>query len=100
MARHVRLAEAKPAQSPAGSLESAGTSEAPAGSAAPLDLLPPGRSESEAWRAVILAKLAAGLSAQRIYQDLVSEHGFGHTVMLQTRRIAGLRVLQGLPTVT
>jgi transposase len=31
----------------------------------------------EPWRAVILGKLAQGLSAQRIYQDLVAEHGFG-----------------------
>jgi transposase len=37
------------------------------------------RSLCEPWRAVIAAKLEAGLTAQRIYQDLVSEHGFaGH----------------------
>jgi transposase len=30
----------------------------------------------EPWRAVILGKLELGLSAQRIYQDLVNEHGF------------------------
>ena len=30
----------------------------------------------EPWRQVIMDKLAAGLSAQRIYQDLVTEHGF------------------------
>jgi transposase len=30
----------------------------------------------EPWRPIIVAKLEAGLSAQRIYQDLVSEHGF------------------------
>jgi transposase len=34
------------------------------------------RSECESFRAVILAKLEAGLSSQRIYQDLVAEHGF------------------------
>jgi transposase len=37
------------------------------------------RSRCEPWRAVIAAKLQRGLSAQRIYQDLVSDHGFpGH----------------------
>ena len=34
------------------------------------------RSECEALRAVILVKLEKGLSSQRIYQDLVAEHGF------------------------
>ena len=30
----------------------------------------------EPWRDIIVAKLEGGLTAQRIYQDLVSEHGF------------------------
>jgi transposase len=30
----------------------------------------------EPWREVVSAKLQAGLTAQRVYQDLVSEHGF------------------------
>ncbi len=33
------------------------------------------QSDSEAWRQVILAKLQLGLSARRIHQDLVTEHG-------------------------
>ena len=33
-------------------------------------------SECEPWRALILAKLKQGLTAQRIHQDLVGEHGF------------------------
>jgi transposase len=33
-------------------------------------------SECEPFRAVIVALLTQGLTAQRIYQDLVSEHGF------------------------
>jgi transposase len=37
------------------------------------------RSRCECWRAVIVAKIEQGLTAQRIYQDLVSDHGFsGH----------------------
>jgi transposase len=30
----------------------------------------------EPWRAIIVTKLEGGLTAQRIYQELVSEHGF------------------------
>ena len=45
--------------------------------------VPPARSASvslcEPYRSIIEAKLAAGLTAQRIFQDLVGEHGFpGH----------------------
>jgi transposase len=37
------------------------------------------RSQCEPWRAVIVGKRDQGLTAQRIYQDLVSDHGFaGH----------------------
>ncbi len=37
----------------------------------------PGRpSDCEPWRAAIQAKLNLGLSAQRLHQDLVTEHGF------------------------
>jgi transposase len=42
------------------------------------------------WRQVILAKLAVGLTAQRIYQDLVGEHGFAgkyHSVRRFVRRL-------------
>jgi hypothetical protein len=34
------------------------------------------RSVCEPFRAVVEAKVAAGLSAQCVYQDLVTEHGF------------------------
>jgi transposase len=37
-----------------------------------------GRSSAAApWRALIVEKLQSGLTAQRIYQDLVSDHGYG-----------------------
>jgi transposase len=54
---------------------------APTGSPAPQDDHRPGRvaqqrSLCEPYRDLILAKLDQGLSAQRIYQDLVSQHGF------------------------
>jgi len=37
---------------------------------------PPSGSHCEPFRGVILEKLEAGLSAKRIHQDLVAEHGF------------------------
>ncbi len=49
-----------------------------------------GRSLCEAWHGVIVAKMEAGLTAQRIYQDLVSEHGFAgkyHSVRRYVRRV-------------
>ncbi len=36
------------------------------------------RSECEAYREIIKAKLEAGLKATRIWQDLVDDHDFGH----------------------
>ena len=45
--------------------------------AACLSVAPPGpASDCEPYREVVLAKLSQGLSAQRIYQDLVADHGF------------------------
>lgn len=47
-------------------------------------------SHCEPFRAVILAKLEQGLSATRIYQDLVAEHGFGakyHSVRRFVRQL-------------
>jgi len=46
----------------------------PSASAPPL--VPRQASLCEPWRQVIVGKLEAGLTAQRIYQDLVREHGF------------------------
>ncbi len=89
-------AEPKPASAPSGSIEAGAEprpANAPSGSATPeqgtnSDLSPPRlvsqsvgrrhgrRSECEPWRDVIQAKCDLGLSAQRIYQDLVAEHSF------------------------
>jgi transposase len=69
--------------------------EAPIGSGAP-----PAGSESaslcEPYRAIIEAKLAAGLTAQRIFQDLVQDHGFTakyHSVRRFVQRLDGGRPL-------
>ena len=91
VARHLQACppEAKPANAPLGSAASASEAKpakAPLGAEpfpqAPVDNLPrpphgPGRaSDCEPWRELILAKLALGLSAQRIYQDLTAEHDY------------------------
>jgi transposase len=53
-------------------------------------------SRCEPFRAIILAKLEHGLSAQRIYQDLVQAHGFEakyHSVRRFVQRLNGARPL-------
>ena len=55
-----------------------------------------GRSACEPYRAVILEKLEQGLSAQRIYQDLVQE-GFDHEYHSVRRFVARLRGTSPLP---
>jgi hypothetical protein len=66
----------------------------------------PGRqSECERFRDVILEMLERDLSAQRIYQDLVAEHGFkaGYDSVkrfvrkLSSRRPLPMRRLESLP---
>jgi transposase len=54
------------------------------------------RSECEPLRELIVQKLKQGLSSQRIYQDLVSEHGFAGkywSVRRFVNRLAGGRAL-------
>ena len=71
----------KPAKAPLGS-EDSKPAKAPLGSGEDPDRSKPAkaplgsRSLCEPFREVILAGLDQGLSAQRIYQDLVAEHGF------------------------
>jgi len=60
----------KPANAPSGSAAADGDQEAvKSGASGPI-------SRCEPWRKVILAKLESDLSAQRIYQDLVTEYSF------------------------
>jgi transposase len=68
-------AESNAAKAPIGSAEAPAESnaaKAPIGSATTERT----RSACEPWREVILAKLEQQLTAQRIYQDLVTDHGF------------------------
>jgi len=89
---------AKPASAVGGASASkpATLEEAPLGSAPPAAAKHRQASVCEPWRQVILDKLEAGLTAQRIYQDLVSEHGFTaryHSVRRFVRRLGQGRPL-------
>ena len=107
---------AKPAIAPSGSIEAETEPKpaiAPSGSAdcqpgtntdlspAPLVLERLGRrgrrSECEPWRDVIQAKCDLGLSAQRIYQDLTTEHGFAGTYYSVRRFVRQLAPRTELP---
>lgn len=55
------------------------------------------RSNCEPFRQQILAKLELGLSAQRIYQDLVEEHGFAAKYHSVRRFVAKLNQVKPLP---
>jgi transposase len=54
-------------------------------------------SDCEPWRDRILEKLDLGLSAQRIYQDLVTEHGFGGSYFSVRRFVRRLGAHRELP---
>jgi transposase len=101
VARHLR-AGSKPAKAPPGSDDSKPAKAPPGSEAEPTDSkpakAPPGsRSLCEPWRAEIGAKLEAGLSAQRIFQDLVQEHGFAGRYHSVRRFVAHLNQADPLP---
>jgi len=85
VSRHVRLAGPPMDGSPAASAGDSNPANAPIsgpGSAAlaepltaPIGTTPGRLSDCQPWREIIQAKQAQGLSARRIHQDLVSEHG-------------------------
>jgi transposase len=54
-------------------------------------------SDCEPWRDIIQSKCNQGLSAQRIYQDLVSEHSFGGSYYTVRRFVRRLEPVQELP---
>jgi len=90
--------ESKPANAPIGSESWAGPLDADRPSswtARPQRL---GRlSDCEPYRALILAWLEQGLSAQRIYQDLVGEHGFAGSYWSVRRFVGRLQAKGALP---
>ncbi len=67
------VTEPKPAKLPAGS---PGAELAPEPAKVPAGLAVRSRSQCEPWRDFIEQGLQVGLSAQRLYQDLVGEHQF------------------------
>ncbi len=119
VARHLKRGQppAKPANAPPGSVpgdDTAKPASTPPGSVAgdasaepteaPTDSAPPGpqrghgrASDCEPWREVIEAKSQRGLSAQRIYQDLVAEHGFTGSYYSVRRFVRRLQRTAELP---
>ena len=83
------------ANAPLGSEGSDPASNAPIGSGAPKPAsnAPTGSpSVAAGWRSVIIDKLDQGLSAQRIYQDLITDHGYTgsyYSVRRLTRKLTG-----------
>jgi hypothetical protein len=49
------------------------------------------RSECEPWRGIIEGKLGVGLTAVRIWRELVGGHGFGHSYQSVKRYVARLK---------
>jgi transposase len=119
VARHLRLPEpgpkpanaptgsdgvddaSKPAIAPLGSGEVDGTPDpagAPAGPGASTGPRGSGRlSGCEPWRELITGKAGQGLSAQRIYQDLVADHGFDGSYYAVRRFVRRLERAHELP---
>jgi transposase len=89
--------EVKLGQAPTGSTDPHPAGTVTATSQPTTHGLPLQPSLCEPFRAVIQTKLDQGLTAQRIFQDLVADHGFTgkyHSVRRFSRRLAPL---QGLP---
>jgi transposase len=89
VSRHVRLAngDSKPANMHGGDLP-----PPTSGSASP-----PRRSYCDRFRDTIEAQRAVGLTAQRIYQDLVAEHSFARSYATVQRYVRRLEATQPLP---
>jgi transposase len=87
--------EAKPAKLPAGSevLEELKPAKVPAG------ICPPSRSQCEPWREQIEPWIQTGLTAQRIYQDLVGDHGYAGSYDAVKRFVRQWRQMQPVPFV-
>src|SRR5512147_2666546 len=103
VARHLRRADPppKPANAPLGSEEDEGTPQltlATPGSTPEPQPHGSGRASGcEPWRELIRAKCDLGLTAQRIYQDLVADHGFVGTYYCVRRFVRRLEGARDLP---
>jgi len=99
VARHLRISspeDSKPASAPIGSavLATGGSEGAPIGSAGTAIGFV---SAAGPWRDVIVQKLDGGLTAQRIYQDLCSDHGYGGSYYSVRRLIRKLSATAPVP---
>jgi transposase len=86
--------ESKPARAPTGSDEAVSSSGAAADEAVSASSRP---SLCEPFRSIITGKLEQGLSAQRIFQDLVAEHGFAGKYSSVRRYVRRLLPVEELP---
>ena len=87
----------KPAKVTPGSADAAGVDPTAGPSCAGRPPPEAGRSLCEPFRPVILDKLEAGLSGQRIYQDLKVEHGFTGSYQSVKRLVRRLEARHPLP---
>lgn len=93
--KYLRLSDSKPAISTPGSEADPASKPAistPGSTAGRQSLCQP-------WQPQIEAAVASGLSAQRIYQDLVVEHGFSGSYQAVKRFVRQLRQTQPVPFV-
>jgi transposase len=93
--KYLRLARSKPA------ISTPGSESAPAAKPAisTLGSTPGRQSLCQPWQPQIKAAVSVGLSAQRIYQDLVGEHGFTGSYQAVKRFVRHLRETQPIPFV-
>lgn len=108
MGKYLRLAHSKPAISTPGSdaeldpkpaILTLGSERAPDSKPAISNAGSGRQSSCLLWRSQIEAAVAVGLSAQRIYQDLVGEHGFSGSYQAVKRFVRQLRQSQPVPFV-
>ncbi|REJ90866.1 MAG: IS21 family transposase [Planctomycetota bacterium] len=94
VAKYVAESQNRP-DHPSGGAPPTGSAEENGGKACSSPPGPP--SECEPFRETILVMLQQGLTAQRIYQDLVADHGFTAKYHSVRRFVAKLRATSELP---
>jgi len=93
--KYLRLADSNPAISTPGSVADPGAKPAISTLGATVGR----QSLCLPWQPQIAAAVSVGLSAQRIYQDLVGEHGFNGSYQAVKRFVRQLRQTQQVPFV-
>jgi len=93
--KYLRLADSKPAISTPGSESDPAAKPA----ISTLGSTAGRQSLCQPWQPQIEAAVSVGLSAQRIYQDLVGEHGFSGSYQAVKRYVRQLRQTQPVPFV-